>query len=72
MMRVNKRPADIQDRGIAAEAFRLSKSDWTDLYFDLYRQCFGESESTEREIMDDAKARLDILKANRARSEATR
>ncbi len=67
-MVINKRPADIQDRRIEAEAFKLSKSDWTDLYFDLYRQCFGET-IEEREIMDDAKVRLEILKYNRNRTQ---
>lgn len=65
--RLNKRPADIADPAVAAEAFRLSKADWTDLYFDLYRQCFGESESGEQEIIDDAKNRIEILRLARRR-----
>lgn len=64
-MPLNKRPADIADPVVAAEAFKLSKSDWTDLFFDLYRQTFGE-DASEREVMDDARRRLDILKAYRA------
>lgn len=43
---------------------KISKADWCDLYFDLYRQCMGETESGEN-VMADVKARLEILKANR-------
>jgi hypothetical protein len=60
-MALNKRPADIQDEAVRAAAFKLSKSDWTDLYFDLYRQCFGET-CAEAEIMQDATRRMKILK----------
>jgi hypothetical protein len=40
---------------------KISKSDWADLYTDLYRQTFGENESDEA-IMQDAEKRLSILK----------
>ena len=55
-----KRQADIVDAEVREKAFDLSKSDWTDLYFDLFKQVFGES-STETAIMGDAERRLKIL-----------
>lgn len=43
---------------------QLSKADWADLYFDLYRQVYGETTGDE-EIMQDAEKRCDILKRYR-------
>ena len=45
---------------------KISKADWADLYFDLFRQVNGESEADEA-IMQDAEKRLDILKLHRIR-----
>jgi len=41
----------------------LSKAAWASIYFDLYRQCFGDT-TPEEEIMADAERRLEILKQN--------
>lgn len=43
---------------------RISKADWADLYFDLYRQLNGEQE-TDKAIMHDVERRLIILKSYR-------
>jgi hypothetical protein len=43
---------------------RISKADWADLYADLYRQVFGESE-TDEAVLQDAEKRLGILKTYR-------
>lgn len=42
----------------------ISKADWADLYADLFRQMFGETEEDEM-VMQDAEKRLDILKRYR-------
>ena len=42
----------------------ISKADWVELYFDLYRQTAGETVSDE-DCMKDAEKRLDILKTYR-------
>lgn len=59
-----KRRAAIQDQEVYWEAFGISKADWTELYFDLYRQTHGETVS-EQEIIEDAKHRLSALKLAR-------
>jgi hypothetical protein len=46
---------------------KLSKADWSDLYFDLFRQINGEDQ-TDETIMQDAEKRLDILKIYRVRA----
>ena len=53
----NFKPA-VHDNAIMWRADKLSKTAWISLYFDLYRQCFGESETTEQEIIEDAERRL--------------
>jgi hypothetical protein len=42
---------------------KLSKAAWASIYFDLYRQCFGE-ETSDAEIMAEAESRVQILKDN--------
>ena len=59
----NHRPT-VEDDAIMWRSDKLSKSAWISLYFDLYRQCFGEMETTEQEIIEDAERRLQILKDN--------
>lgn len=53
------------DSKVRARAHKIPKSEWTEMYFDLYRQVFGET-CTDEEIMKDAEKRREILK--RARS----
>lgn len=54
-----------EDTGKAMARFdKISKADWCDLYFDLYRQVFGETASGE-EIMVDIQKRIEILKSTR-------
>jgi hypothetical protein len=48
----------------AWQANDLAKHVWMDLYADLYRQCFGETSSSEAIVLD-ALARRETLKANR-------
>ena len=61
---VSKRPPEFQftgDKRAAQKQFAaISKADWCDLYFDLYRQCFGEQEEGDV-ILADARFRLDVL-----------
>jgi hypothetical protein len=45
---------------------RISKADWSDLYFDAVRQLYGET-MTDEEIMQDAEKRLEILKNYRSK-----
>lgn len=45
---------------------QISKADWADLYFDLFRQIHGETVS-DAAIMQDAEKRLGILKSHRLR-----
>ncbi len=53
------------DQDVRARAHKIPKSEWTEMYFDLYRQVFGK-DRTDDEIMQDAEKRRTILK--RARS----
>lgn len=59
-----KRRADIQSLSIRLDVEKFSKADWVDLYFDLFRQVFGE-QSPEEEIFQDAKKRRGMLRLNR-------
>jgi hypothetical protein len=59
----NFRPA-VDDDAIMWRSDKMSKAAWISLYFDLYRQCFGETETTEQQVVEDAENRLQILKAN--------
>jgi len=66
----NRRPELLltENPRAALSAFeKLSKSDWCDLYFDLYRQVFGETETGEA-VMADVASRIAILKRNRERA----
>lgn len=67
-MHLKNRPPELlftEDRKAALSAFdKISKATWCDLYFDLYRQCFGETESGEA-ILADVASRLKIVKRNR-------
>lgn len=58
-----KRSVDINDREVRMRFAKISKASWAELYFDLYRQCFGENAS-EEDCMLDAEHRLQTLKAN--------
>lgn len=60
---LNKRSPEMADELLSRYA-KMSKADWADLYFDLYRQCFGETLPDE-ECMKDAERRLDTLKTYR-------
>lgn len=51
-----------------AQFDKASKADWCDLYYDLYRQVFGEMASGE-DIMADVSHRLEILKKYRAKKQ---
>ncbi len=42
-----KRSVDINDREVRLRFAKISKASWAELYFDLYRQCFGEDASEE-------------------------
>ena len=53
-----------QASGVRAD--KLSKSDWMDVFCDLYRQTHGE-QSTPEQMLADAERRLMILKANGVR-----
>jgi hypothetical protein len=43
---------------------RITKANWADLYFDLYREVRGE-DAGDAEVMADAEGRLDVLKRYR-------
>ena len=58
-----KRSVDINDREVRLRFAKISKASWAELYFDLYRQCFGE-DASEEACMQDAEHRLQTLKAN--------
>lgn len=58
-----KRSVDIESREVRMRFAKISKASWAELYFDLYRQCFGEVAS-EEECMQDAEKRLQTLQAN--------
>lgn len=62
---LNKRGPEIDEKLLPLYA-KASKADWADLYFDLYRQCFGETAS-DGECMQDAMKRLDTLKIYQGR-----
>jgi len=49
------------DQEVRPRAHKIPKSEWTEMYFDLYRQCFGEDISDE-EVMQDAEKRRETLK----------
>ena len=59
-----KRRANIQSLTIRLDVEKFSKADWVDMYFDLYRQVFGE-QSSEDETFQDAKNRREILRRYR-------
>ncbi len=40
-----KRSVDIESREVRMRFAKISKASWAELYFDLYRQCFGENAS---------------------------
>ncbi len=58
-----KRSVDINDREVRLRFAKISKASWAELYFDLYRQCFGE-DASEEACIQDAEHRLQTLKAN--------
>ncbi len=60
---VLKRPPEIAPE-LNGRYAKISKADWADLYFDLFRQVYGEDEADEA-IMQDAEKRLNFLKAYR-------
>ena len=51
-------------RAASSQFDKLSKADWCDLYYDLYRQVFGEAAPGE-DVMSDIAERIEILKRNR-------
>jgi hypothetical protein len=63
---VMARPAGVTKRlpGIERQLLKrygnISKADWAELYFDLFRETFGANE-TDKSIMKDAERRLSIL-----------
>lgn len=61
-----KRRNDTYAHGTEASkrAMAISKSDWMDLYADLYRQCIGELAPAD-DVIADALQRLDILRRYR-------
>jgi hypothetical protein len=59
MSRGVKRAAQI-DESVCWRAHDIPKSEWTEMYFDLYRQVFGE-DSTDETIMQDAEKRRLLL-----------
>jgi len=61
---MNRRP-EINNGKVLDAVDKISKSDWIDAYFDLYRQMGGEGAS-EQEILENAQRRLKILKRYRA------
>jgi hypothetical protein len=48
----------------AIRAHKISKTAWMDLYYDLFQQCFGESETSLESVVLDAEKRLKLLKQN--------
>ena len=69
-MPLNKRPPEFlftEDSRAANKQFTdLSKSDWADLYYDLYRQVFGET-AEGSDVMADVAQRIEILRRNRGK-----
>ena len=55
-----KRRPQVESVDIMWRALDIPKSEWIELYRDLYRQCFGEAVSDE-ETMTDAENRREIL-----------
>lgn len=45
-------------------AGEISKTAWMDLYYDLYQQTYGESETNQVVVIEDAERRLKLLKLN--------
>ena len=60
---LNKRPPEMA-QDLHGQYQKISKADWADAYFDLYRQFHGET-STDEEIMLDIEHRMGILKRYR-------
>jgi hypothetical protein len=57
------RQADISNE-VQGRAYKIPKSDWQEMYFDLYRQTHGE-DRTDQDVMQDAEKRRGILKRAR-------
>ena len=66
-MPINKRaPTEFdgyQKGGTFWRFLKLSKADWADVYCDLYRQVFGDTESTSEQIIADAEQRIQLRKS---------
>lgn len=61
---LNKRAPMIDSDELQAKYAKISKADWADLYFDLFRAVNGETEA-DAAIMQDVEERLAILKSYR-------
>lgn len=61
---LNKRAPLIESDELQAKYAKISKADWADLYFDLFRAANGESAS-DQEVMQDVEQRLALLKSCR-------
>ena len=54
----------VDKNSLVVRAEKISKTAWMDLYYDLFQQCFGESETSQDSVLHDAEDRLKILKQN--------
>ena len=54
----------VNRQSIPCRADAISKTAWMDLYYDLYQQTHGESDTTQETVIADAESRLKLLKIN--------
>lgn len=52
------------DEALQGRYAKISKANWCDVFFDLYRESYGEH-ADDTEIMADAERRLEILERYR-------
>lgn len=56
-----KRAPQVDNENIMWRALDIPKSEWIEMYFDLYRQTCGDEQIDGEEIMQDAEKRRQIL-----------
>jgi hypothetical protein len=61
---VKKQRLPEMDQELYGRYMKIPKADWANVYFDLFRQIYGEYRSDE-EVMQDVEMRLDMLKFSR-------
>lgn len=54
----------LNSKSVVVRAEKISKTAWMDLYYDLYQQTHGESNTSQGAVLEDAERRLKLLKLN--------